>query len=72
MLLKLDKNDAAGIWKHFGRFAEYADLKDLYNKCVPELAKFEQKMSDFEAEAKKQELMIARFDEVISAKSNKT
>jgi hypothetical protein len=40
--LKLDKNDATRIWKHFQRFAEYSDLKDLYAKCIPELAKFEQ------------------------------
>ena len=39
--LKMDKEDGTKIWKHFQRFAEYNDLKDLYNKCVPELSKFE-------------------------------
>ena len=29
------------------RFAEYNDLKDLYNKCIPELSKFEQKIISF-------------------------
>jgi len=33
--LKLDKIDGQRIWKHFQRFAEYNDLKDLYNKVVP-------------------------------------
>ena len=68
----MDKNDAAGIWRNFTRFAMYDDLKDLYNKCLPELAKFEIKMGQYETDAKKQELMIARFDEVLATKSNKT
>ena len=44
---KMDKNDATRIWQHFQRFAEYSDLKDLYSKTIPELAKFEQKIIDF-------------------------
>ena len=39
--LKLEKDDGTKIWNHFQRFAEYSDLKDLYNKTLPELAKFE-------------------------------
>ena len=38
---KLDKNDASRIWKYFERFARYDDLKDLYNKCIPSIAKVE-------------------------------
>ena len=45
---KLDKNDATRIWKYFDRFALYSDLKDLFAKCLPSLAKFEQKIADFE------------------------
>lgn len=41
LFLKLDKNDAAKIWSYFDRFALYVDLKDLYGKTIPELAKFE-------------------------------
>jgi hypothetical protein len=37
----MDKSDGVKIWKYFQRFAEYSDLKDLYNKCIPEMAKFE-------------------------------
>ena len=45
--IKMDKSDATKIWTNFQRFAEYNDLKDLYTKCIPELAKFEQKIYDF-------------------------
>ena len=38
---KLDQKTANKIWGEFQRFAEYSDLKDLYSKCVPPLAKFE-------------------------------
>lgn len=72
MLLKMNKSDATSIWNYFQRFAEYNDLKDLYNKVIPELAKFEQKMANYEKEAKVQQLIIARFDENISQKSSKT
>ena len=41
MQAKLTVQDGKRIWRHFQRFAEYDDLKDLYTKCVPELAKFE-------------------------------
>lgn len=69
--MKLDKREGTKIWKHFQRFAEYDDLKDLYNKCIPELAKFEQRIFDFQAENEKVTLMMRRFDEVISSKTNK-
>ena len=35
------QGDIAQIWKYFERFAVYEDLKDLYSKTIPELAKFE-------------------------------
>ena len=38
---KLDITESKKIWEHFQRFAMYNDLKDLYSKCLPEIAKFE-------------------------------
>ena len=38
---KLSVSDGKRIWRHFQRFAEYNDLKELYSKCIPQLAKFE-------------------------------
>lgn len=41
-VLKVD--DGKRIWKNFQRFAEYNDLKELYKKCVPQIADFEFKI----------------------------
>ena len=70
-MLKLNKSEATSIWVHFQRFAEYDDLKDLYVKCMPQLAKFEQKIINFTSENEKQQLIIRRFDEMLSTKSSK-
>lgn len=43
----LDIEDGKRIWRHFKRFAEYDDLKDLYQKVMPEIAKFEERLHDF-------------------------
>lgn len=67
----MDKTDATKIWKHFQRFADYSDLKDLYTKCIPELAKFEQRIIDFQREIDRNAEIMRRFDEVIGQKSNK-
>lgn len=72
LALKLDKNDATRIWKHFQRFAEYSDLKDLYAKCIPELAKFEQQIINFKDENEKQKMIIEKFDEHLTTKGSKT
>ena len=41
---KLTIADGKRIWKHFQRFSEYDDLKDLYGKVIPEIAKFEEEL----------------------------
>lgn len=38
---KMDVKDAQRLWRQFQRFAEYEDLRDLYKRCIPEIAKFE-------------------------------
>ena len=35
------KTDGQRIWRAMQRFAEYNDLKDLYERCIPQIAKFE-------------------------------
>lgn len=35
------------MWNHFRKYCKFDDLKDLYNKTVPEIQKFEQKIIDF-------------------------
>jgi len=44
----LTVQDGQRIWKHFQRFAEYDDLKDLYHRFMPQIIKFENQVADYE------------------------
>lgn len=68
---KLDLQDGQKIWRNFQRFAEYSDFKSLYNKCIPEISRFEQRLIDFDASLKQQELILHRFDELVTIKADK-
>lgn len=68
---KLTVQDGKRIWRHFQRFAEYNDLKLLYNKFMPELARFEQKILDFSLQVDQIKLIIRRFDETVTQKADK-
>ena len=68
---RLTKLDGQRLWKHFQRFCEYEDLKDLYSKVVPEIAKFEEKLLGFEATIEQNQTIIRQFDENLSFKSDK-
>ena len=64
-------NDGKKIWDHLQRFAEYSDLKDLYQKCIPQLAKFEQKMIDYTNDYNRIEGVIGEFDKQLLTKTSK-
>ena len=64
--LKPDKEDLQEIWEHFERFALYEDLKSLNTKVLPEIAKFEQKIINFDGDLEKKSLMIRQFDQTLS------
>ena len=68
---KLTSADGKRFWRQLQRFAEYEDMKDLYSKVIPEIAKFEQKIMDFEVNVQKNDLIIRQFDETIAHKSDK-
>jgi hypothetical protein len=59
------------IWDHFNKFAFYEDLKDLYNRTLPELARFEERLIKFNSHLEKNDIILRRFDEIISEKSSK-
>ena len=59
------------IWDNFNKFAFYEDLKDLYNRTFPELARFEERLIKFNSHLEKNDIILRRFDEVISEKSSK-
>lgn len=41
---KTGNDETIKIWKNFNKYAEYSDLKDLYNKVFPEIRKFEERL----------------------------
>ena len=69
--VKMDKNDAKVIWSHLQRFCYYDDLKELNNKFLPELAKFEQTIVDFKQENARMNEALRTFDEALLQKSSK-
>lgn len=68
---KVGQHDLIKIWKHFDRFALYEDLKELHQKTLPEIIKFEQRIIDFKNELNTQTQIIGRMDTVMSTKSSK-
>ena len=63
--------DGERIWRHFKRFAEFVDLKELYNKCVPTIKTMRDDLSEFRLTMMKNNEIIRRFDEVILRKVDK-
>lgn len=53
------------------RFAEYQDLKELYNRVMPEIVKFEDKIIQFNLELDQNRAIIRQFDENLTKKSDK-
>lgn len=41
---KCNMTDLQRLWRQSQRYAEYEDLRDLYKRCIPEIAKFESKI----------------------------
>ena len=68
---KIEQEDLQKIWKHFDRFSLYDDLKVLYGKVIPEIAKFEQKIIGFNCDIEKQNLILREFDSNLAQKTNK-
>ena len=56
---------------NFKNYSSFDDMKDLYNKTIPQLKQFEQDLHKQEIERRKTEEIILRFDEVISSKASK-
>lgn len=59
------------IWDAFKRVALYKDLKELYNKCLPPINTFEDRLSMFHTELEQMKSIMTRFDELILTKSDK-
>ena len=46
-------------------------MKDLYSKTIPEIKKFEDKIVSFGVDMEKINIILRRFDEVITEKASK-
>ena len=68
---KTSTEETQQIWDNFNRFAFYDDLKDLYNRTLPELSKFEERIIKQNAMLEKSEIILRRYDEVITEKASK-
>lgn len=53
-------------------YASYEEMKELYNKTIPQMAIFEKMMSKYNTDHKKYLEMIKRYDEIIALKANKS
>lgn len=67
----LTLEDGKKIWRHFQRFAEYNDLKELYTKCIPQLVKFESKLIEQADYLEKFNHILSKFDQDLITKADK-
>ena len=58
LMLCSTKSDASEMWKFMERFTHYDELRHLNNKFLPELAKAEQQILNFQNELEKQRIII--------------
>lgn len=72
LALKTPIEEAGKLWRHFKNFAEYKDLKSLYNKVVPEIDKHQTHMEEHRDEIRRFGEIMLRFDEVMSDKASKS
>ena len=68
---KTSVEETQQIWNNFNRFALYDDLKDLYNRTLPELSKFEERLIQYNSVLEKNDIILRRYDEVITEKASK-
>lgn len=47
---KLSQEEGKLIWANFQKYAVYNDLSDLYNRCLPSISSFEDKLHEFHTE----------------------
>ena len=68
---KVASKEGQEIWANFSKFAVYDDLRDLYQRCVPAISSFEDKLKLQKDELTKYQEILIRFDEHLTAKSAK-
>jgi hypothetical protein len=67
----MDKDELKGITDTFKKFASYDDMRDLYNRCIPEISRFEDKLQQTKNEIAQFTNVILKFDESMLEKCSK-
>lgn len=68
---KVTSKEGQEIWANFSKFAVYDDLRDLYQRCIPAISSFEDKIKLQKDELAKYNAVLIRFDEHLTAKAAK-
>lgn len=69
---KLSQEEGRLLWANFQKYALYDDLRELYGKCLPAIASFEDKLLEYYNEQDTVKQMLRRFDEVLCDKATRT
>ena len=72
MLIKADKDQFQKIQMDLKRFALYDDFKDLYNKTMKPMQKFQDQMHEYSQEHREVKAAVRSLDESLMGKANKT
>ena len=59
------------IQEELKEYCHYTDLKELYNKVMPNLAKFEKRIQEIYNEFEQVKQLVERMDEIVAHKVNK-
>lgn len=68
---KAEQLEVRRVWKNFENYCSYQELKDLYNKVMPTLQRYDAKMMDMSRDYERSKEIIRRYDEVLLEKANK-
>ena len=68
----MENSEGVKLWKNFDHFAVYEDMKDLYQKTIPQISKFDDKLNSFKVELNQEKEIMRRFDEILCTKATRT
>ena len=69
---KEDKTQVEKLVDKFKNYSTLKELKGLYNKVMPQLQNFEEVLQEYQGDHQQFKKMLARYDEILATKSNKT
>lgn len=67
----MNQNDNIRIMRYFDRFAPYEELKELYEKCLPPIRRFENQMMEQDVELTQFRSIIVELDTKLTAKCDR-